>query len=255
MINAILLHLFQKICHEFRQIGALPVKSRVLVIQNDPSLYTEIQNALCSAAIIVDVVFSPSEAVDLFLHYDYSLILIDADTGGKDIIKPLRAITSAPILALCGQNNQKERCNLLETGASACLTKPIYMQECVAQVKALLNLYFATNEKRAIHTVAYGTEFVIDPEFRTVFFKGKSIKMSRREFDLLFYLASHHLEVFSKQQLYEQVWGYIPCYSVDNAVKSCIKKLRRLLGPDGRKYIQTVRGVGYRFVDVQSSVI
>ena len=231
------------------------MRSRVLIIHNDTSICAEMQAALCESSIIVDTAFSPSEAIGLFLRYDHSLILLDTDTDGAEIIKPLRAITSVPILALCEQNDPEERCALLETGASACLTKPIDLRECVAQVKALLDLYFATSEKKAIRTVAYGTEFVVDSEFRTVFLKGKSIKMSRREFYLLFYLASHHLKVFSKQQLYEQVWGYTPCYSVDNAVKSCIKKLRRLLGSEGRKYIQTVRGVGYRFVDVQSSVI
>ena len=231
------------------------MKSRVLIIHNDPSICAEMQAVLCRATMIVDIAFSSSEAIELFQCYDYSLILLDTDTDGKEIIKPLRAITSVPILTLCGQNDPTERCALLEAGASACLTKPIDLQECAAQVKSLLNLYFATSEKRAVRTIAYGTEFVIDPEFRTVFLKGKSIKLSRREFDLLFYLASHRLKVFSKQQLYEQVWGYIPCYSVDNAVKSCIKKLRRLLGPDGGKYIQTVRGVGYRFADKQSSVV
>ena len=197
----------------------------------------------------IDTVFSPSEAVNLFLRYDYSLILFDIDTGGKEIIKPLRAITSVPILALCNQNDPKERCALLESGANACLTKPIDLQECVAQIKALLDLYFATSKKKAIRTIAYGTEFVIDADYRTVFLKGKSIKLPRKEFDLLFFLASHRLKAFSKQQLYEQVWGYIPVISVDNAVKICIKQLRRHLGPGGKNYIQTLRGVGYRFVD------
>ena len=225
----------------------LPVKSRGLIIRNDPSLCTEIETALYEAAIIVDTAFSPSEAIDLFLRYNYTLILIDTDTDGKEIIKPLRVITSVPILALCGPNAPKERCALLEAGASACLTKPIDIQECAAQVKSLLNLYFATSEKRAVHTIAYGTEFVVDPEFRTVFLKGKPIKLSRREFDLLFFLASHDKRVFSKQQLYEQVWGYEPRFSVDDTVKSCIKHLRQKLGPPGKGYVQSVRGVGYRF--------
>ena len=68
------------------------------------------------------------------------------------------------------------------------------------------------------------------------------------------YLASHRLKVFSKQQLYEQVWGYTPFTSVDNAVKTCIKQLHRRLSPEGRNYIQTLRGVGYRFVEGQSSI-
>ena len=103
-------------------------------------------------------------------------------------------------------------------------------------------------KKKTIRTIAYGTEFVIDPEFRTVFLKGKPIKLSRREFDLLFFLASHDKRVFSKQQLYEQVWGYEPRFSVDEAVKSCIKHLRQKLGPPGKDYVQSVRGIGYRFV-------
>ena len=144
---------------------------------------------------------------------------------------------------------------MLEAGASVCLTKPIDIQECAAQVKSLLNLYFATSEKRAVHTIAYGTEFVIDPEFRTVFLKGKPIKLSRREFYLLFFLASHDRRVFSRQQLYEQVWGYEPRFSVDETVKSCIKHLRQKLGPPGKDYVQSVRGIGYRFVAEHTSLL
>ena len=230
------------------------MKSRILFIQNKSPTCAKIEAALCEAAMIVDSVFSPSEAIDFFLHHDYSLILFDIDTNGKEIIKPLRAITPVPILALCSQDDPKERCALLKAGVSACFTKPIDVQECAAQVEALLDLYFATSKKRAKRTIAYGTEFVIDPEYRTVFLKGKSIKLPRKEFDLLLYLARNRLKVFSKQQLYEQVWGYIPTSSVDNAVKICIKQLRQHLGPEGRNYIQTLRGVGYRFVDEQSIV-
>ena len=225
------------------------MKSRVLIIHKEPRFCFEIQAALSEATIFVDTASSPHEAVELFLRYDYSLILLDIATAGEDIIKPLRAISSVPILALCVQNCPKERCTMLRVGVSACLTKPIDIQECAAQVEALLDIYFATNKKSAYRTIAYGTKFVIDPEFRTVFLNGKPIELPRKEFDLLFYLASHRLKVFSKQQLYEQVWGYTPCYSVDNAVKSCIKQLRSLLGPEGRTYIQTIRGVGYRFAD------
>lgn len=126
------------------------MKRRVLVIHRNQSLGSEIQTALCSATVIVDTVFSLSEAVDLFLHYDYSLILLYIDTDGKEIIKPLRAITQVPILALCDQDDPKERCAMLKAGASACLSKPIDLQECKAQVEALFNLYFATSEKKAV---------------------------------------------------------------------------------------------------------
>ena len=82
------------------------------------------------------------------------------------------------------------------------------------------------------------------------FFKGKPINLTRREFDLLFFLARNDKRVFTKQQIYEQVWGYEPRFCVDDAVKFCIKQVRQKLGPTGRMFIQTARGVGYRFMDV-----
>ena len=65
------------------------MKSRVLVIHNDPGSCAEIETALCGAAMVVDTAFSPSEAINLFLRYDYSLILFDIDTCSKEIIKSL----------------------------------------------------------------------------------------------------------------------------------------------------------------------
>ena len=226
------------------------MKNRVLIIHNDPNICTEIQAALCGATMIADTAFSPPKAVEFFLHYDHNLILFDTDTDSKDIIKPLRAITSVPIIALCGQNNPKERCAILRNGASVCLGKPIDLEELTAQTKALLSLYNSASVRKPIHTLAFGTDLVIDPDFRINFFKGKPINLTRREFDLLFFLARNDKRVFTKQQLYEQVWGYEPRFRVEDAVKFCIKQLRQKLGPTGRMFIQTVRGVGYRFVDV-----
>ena len=226
------------------------MKSRVLIIHNDPNLCAEIKTALYEATIIFDTAFSPSEAIDLFLHYDYSLILFDTDTGGKEIIKPLRAITSVPIIALCGQNTPRERCAVLRNGASVCLGTPIDLEELTAQIKALLSLYNSASVRKPIHTLAFGTDLVIDPDFRMTFFEGVPINLTRREFDLLFFLARNDKRVFTKQQQYEQVWGYEPRICADDAVRFCIKQLRKKLGPTGRTFIQTVRGVGYRFMDV-----
>lgn len=114
------------------------MKIRVLTIQSSRGPCAEIEAALCDTVMIIDTAFSRSEAINLFLRYDYSLILIDTDTGGKEIIKPLRAITSVPIIALYSQNDPKNRCSLLEAGANACLTKPVDLQECAAQVNALI---------------------------------------------------------------------------------------------------------------------
>ena len=119
--------------------------------------------------MIADTAFSPPKAVELFLHYDHNLILFDTDTDSKEIIKPLRAITSVPIIALCGQNNPKELCAMLRNGASVCLGKPIDLEELTAQTKALLSLYNNASDKKPIHTLAFGTDLVTDPDFRMTF--------------------------------------------------------------------------------------
>ena len=201
-------------------------------------------NTICDVSLTADVACSSSEIVNLFLRCDYSLILLDLDAGNVEILKPLRAITTVPILALCSHDCPKERAAMLRNGASVCLGKPIDLEELTAQTKALLSLYNSASDKKPIHTLAFGTDLVIDPDFRTTFFKGKPINLTRREFDLLFFLARNDKRVFTKQQLYEQVWEYEPRICVDDAVKFCIKQLRQKLGPTGRAFIQTVRGSG-----------
>ena len=164
------------------------MENRILIVCNNSKIFAEIQRTLSEAATIVDVAFSSSEAIDLFLHYDYSLILLDAGMDGKEIVKPLRTITQVPILALCGQNSSKDRCALLEAGASACLTKPIDLQECVAQIKSLLNLYFATSEKRGVRTIAFGT-FLFK-------FSSKKFIISTRKSDEGLFVNFHSREIW-----------------------------------------------------------
>ena len=128
-------------------------------------------NAICDASSTADVVRSSSETVNLFLRCDYSLILLDVDAGNVEILKPLRAITAVPILALCNQDSPKERAAMLRNGASVCLGKPIDMEELTAQTKALLSLYNSASIRKPIHTLAFGIDLVIDPDFRMTFLR------------------------------------------------------------------------------------
>lgn len=89
---------------------------------------------------------------------------------------------------------------------------------------------------------------MINPTYRQVSLEGNWLNLTRKEFDLLYFLASSPGQVFTREQIYRNVWHGETDYHVDEAVKSSIKALRKKLNPASKEYIENVRGVGYRFV-------
>lgn len=97
------------------------------------------------------------------------------------------------------------------------------------------------------HALDFGKGLIINPNNHNVTFDGKSMQLTKKEFDLLFCLASHAGQVLSKEQIYKMIWDEESAYNVDEVVKAHIKALRKKMGKDGAKYIQNVWGIGYRF--------
>ena len=102
-------------------------------------------------------------------------------------------------------------------------------------------------QQEICYTLAFGKDLVIDPVTRKVFLKWKDLRLTKKEFDLLFCLASNPGQVFSREQLYDHVWDEYSAHNVDEVVKAQIKLLRQKLSDTGRDYIKNVWGVGYRF--------
>lgn len=94
----------------------------------------------------------------------------------------------------------------------------------------------------------FGTYLTIDPCCRQVYLHGESLSLTRKEFDLLYYLASNPGQVFSKEQLYHHVWHDFSALEGEDTVKTHIKTLRKKLGPVGKSCIQNIWGIGYKFV-------
>lgn len=183
----------------------------------------------------------------------YNLIIIDAaqsDTDLVDLLQIMRRAKTVPILVVSKRPMEgKEEIALLSAGAVECIEMPLDANVFIARVHTLIRFYHeaaAIDQRR--YTLAFGTEMIIDPAYYQVFLNGTSLDLTKREFEVLYYLASHNRQVFSKEQLYNQVWSSDSDYSIDEAVKSCIKVLRKKLSLYGKEYIQNVRGVGYRFV-------
>lgn len=153
-----------------------------------------------------------------------------------------------PILVLTDGKPVEDEIKFFSLGATVCVPKPVELRHFIAQSRTLVQFYMVSeySEKRC-YTLSFGMELTIDPLHRQVVLNGNWLELTRKEFDVLYFLASYPGQVFTREQIYHNVWHNEADYNVDEAVKSSIKVLRKKLAQAPKEYIQNVRGVGYRF--------
>lgn len=227
------------------------MRKQILLIDDDLPFCLQLQTELQDTVTSVHCFRTPAEALDSYMRQPYCLVIIDPCIEGEDgqaLIRIMAQEKPVPLLVLtpclCA-----DKCELLLLlGATVCLPKTADLPVCVAQAKALMRLHEGTEQReRGPYTLAFGTELIIDPLLRLVELNGSHLYLTRREFDLLYLLASRPRQVFTREQIYACVWTGELEFSVDDAVRFQIKSLRRKLAALERKYIQTVHGLGYRF--------
>lgn len=225
----------------------------ILIINEDLNNAQKIKRALSSANTEIICAATMHEALQLFLKREFCLIILDASISAEDdhkLLKVMRKARPTPILILSSQPCHVERLKVLQAGAHAYIGEPYTLEECLAQAQALMQLYCELKPQQEVcYTLAFGKNLVIDPQTRQVLLNGQSLQFTRKEFDLLFCLASNPRQVFSREQLYDQVWDDHAAYNVDEVVKAQIKLLRQKLSMTGKDYIQNIWGVGYRFTE------
>lgn len=226
----------------------------VLMIDDDKELCSLIKKCLDNEGMSTLVAFSGSMGLkDLEENKDnLSLIILDVmlpDLDGFSILKRIREISNVPVLMLTAKNSEEDKIIGLRTGADDYLTKPFSINELTARVDSLIRRFTTLNNIHDIqkgHLIFKGMK--IDIDNRTVCVNDKQIDLTGKEFDLLLFLANNKGRVYTKKQIYTQVWE--DEYSFDDSnIMSFISKLRKKIepNPDNTFYIQTVRGVGYRF--------
>lgn len=229
------------------------MKKAILIINADMEVAQNIKHNLLSPNTEILCVSSMHEALLSFMDKDFCLVILDAAISAEDdhrLLKVMRNARTTPILILSSQSCHVERLKVLQAGAHAYIGEPYSLEECLAQAQALMQLYCELRKPSEIcYTLAFGKELVIDPLTRQVLLKGKDLRFTRKEFDLLFCLASNPGKVFSREQLYSHVWDEDAIYNVDDVVKAHIKALRRKLSDAEITYIKNVWGIGYKFHD------
>ncbi|MBZ9594533.1 response regulator transcription factor [Streptomyces erythrochromogenes] len=235
----------------------------VLVVEDDPSIrqslievLTEHGYAVRSAAdgfgALREVTQTPVDAVVLDLGLP--------DLDGGDALRMIRGISSVPVLVATARDDESEIIKILNAGADDYLVKPFSGGQLVARLSAVLR---RTSHVPPAGAVAAGApvaaaaeplratvvgELAVDPGARTAYLAGRELRLTRREFDLLAFLAHHSGQVVSKRRLLTEVWRepYVDDQTVDVHLSSLRRKLgERAVAP---RYLLTVRGVGIKLV-------
>ena len=227
--------------------------NKVLIIDDDKELCALMKKCIEQEKLSAVTVYNGIEGVRLIDENkdSYSLIIFDVmlpDIDGFQILQKIRDTSNIPVLMLTAKSSEEDKVFGLRLGADDYLTKPFGINELLARVNSLIRRYTTLNPFTADIDSISLKDMVIDKLNRTVTVKDIPVLLTGKEFDLLLFLASNKGRVFTKKQIYSQVWEEEYAFD-DSNIMSFISKLRKKIEPDPDHpfYILTVRGVGYRF--------
>lgn len=228
----------------------------VCIIDDDKELCALMKK--CMEQEDLQVITAPSGGDGLFFiekqkqETPLSLIVLDVmlpDLDGFQVLQKIREKDNTPVLMLTAKDGEDDKVTGLSLGADDYLTKPFSIKELMARVHSLIRRYTTLNPGFPEETDCITLkDMVIDKTNRMVFVHHLPVELTGKEFDLLSFLASNKGQIFTKKQIYTQVWE--DAYAFDDSnIMSFISKLRKKIEPDPEHpfYILTVRGVGYRF--------
>ncbi|MEH7460273.1 DNA-binding response regulator [Bacillus pseudomycoides] len=227
---------------------------RVLIADDEKEIRDLLKKYLERELYTVDIAIHGEEALHLFEQNKYNLIILDLmmpKVDGIEVCRRLRNKTNIPILMLTAKDQEVDKVLGLGIGADDYITKPFSINEVVARVKALMRrfLILGSNANTQEKTILTFKGLTIDVKKYTVNVDGQDIPLTGKELELLKFFASNPEQVFTKTQLFRNVWdsNYI---EDDNTVMVHIRKLRKKIeiDPSNPKFIQTVWGIGYKFV-------
>ena len=223
--------------------------SRILIVEDELDLANIIKDYLEKELYEVEICSQGDKAIEIFDKFKPSLVILDLmlpGMNGYEICQNIRIKSTIPILILSAKIDEFDKVKGLDLGADDYITKPFRPRELLARVNAQLrrsqvfnkeNLEIIDLENIRIYTKEYKVEK-----------DGRDLDLSRNEFELLMFLSKNPRQVFSREQLYDRIWGF-DSYGDLNTVTVTINRLRQKIedNPKNPKYILTVWGVGYKF--------
>lgn len=223
----------------------------ILLVEDEQPIRSMLEFALSKAGYVTLEALDIQQAHSVLSYQQPDLILMDwmlPDASGVDMVRMLKnhdKTKTIPIIMLTAKSDENHKITGLNAGADDYVTKPFSPKELIARIQAVLRRS-GINEKveQEVLTV---NKLIIDKACHRVSIAGEGIELGPTEFRLLVFLIEHPERVYSRDSLLNRVWGR-SAYVEERTVDVHILRLRRALSPWGyERYIQTVRGIGYRF--------
>ena len=231
-------------------------KKKILIVEDEKNISQILAFNIMKAGYAYDVAYDGEEGLAKALSGDFDLILLDLmlpKMNGFEVCAGVRKKLGTPIIMVTAREEEKDKILGLETGADDYVTKPFAINELLSRIKA--NIRRASGEfvrAGAEESVREEKkieirEIVIDTERYSVAKNGTEIELSKKEYDLLVFLASNIGKPYSREELLEDVWGYEGFYGDIRTVDVTVSRLREKLedNPSKPEYLLTKRGVGY----------
>lgn len=221
-------------------------KNRILIIDDDLQICKILRDYFKHEDFEVFEAHDGKEGLNKINELSPDIIILDLmlpEKNGLDICRELKPSNQIPIIILSAKNRENDRIKGLELGADDYVTKPFSPRELVLRTKNVLRRLNKNQDQAELKF----SNLVINQKQRLVKVKGVEIDLAPKEFDLLWQMASSPKTVFSREKLLELVWDY-DYYGGIRTVDTHIKAVRNKLGAEVGEYIQTVWGIGYKFV-------
>ena len=231
---------------------------RILLVEDEEKLARMVELELQYEGYEVEKAFDGRAGLDRALSGEFDLVLLDLmlpGLTGEEFIAQMRKKKTMPILVLSAKAGLEDRVNVLRLGADDFIPKPFDNAEVLARVEAQLRRYkqFSAPAGSGQGLLTHA-DLVLDRESVRVTAAGKEVPLTAREFDILALLMSHPKKVYTREQLYENVWGG-EYFGDDNTVNVHISNLRsKLAKASDREYIKTVWGIGFKMNDQQETL-
>ncbi|MTI46240.1 response regulator [Sporosalibacterium faouarense] len=227
------------------------MSKKILVVDDEKPIAEILKFNLEKEGYEIDLAFDGEEAINKAFDIKPDIILLDVMLPKKDgfqVLKEVRGKLQIPVLMLTAKEEEVDKVLGLELGADDYITKPFSMRELIARVKANLRRSEIVSDNSTDGDLVISGDLIIDINKYEVRRNDEIINLTLREFELLRFLATKAEQVFSREKLLEEVWGY-EYYGDIRTVDVTVRRLREKIEDDskGYKYVLTKRGVGYYF--------
>lgn len=225
---------------------------RILVADDDPSIGTLIQVTLKDPRYEIVAVKNGLEALKAFENDKFDVIILDVMmpyVDGFEACQRIRERSDVPIVILTSRDGTDDVVHGFELGADDYITKPFKTAELIARVEAILRRVEGYKHRIAPPIVRVADLEIDEPRHR-VTVRGQEVNLTPMEFELLYFLAANASQVFDRETLFREVWGY-DYVGETNLVDVCVRRLREKveIEPSRPRLILTVRGVGYKLAE------